>query len=190
MKIATSRETRINKLIHDDCWVKAELINVRFNNGGRIKDFLRITAKNGGFVSITARLNDGRFILTRQCKPVAGMTIESAAGGLEKGERWEEAARRELREETRHVPGRLLLIGDSFYPMSDRVDNRCHLFLAFDCEPFKMRRGCITGEEVQGVEYFFATPAKAIALIKSGMIKDLATVTGIFAHFAMEAGRL
>lgn len=185
MEIARSRKMEVVKVLHDDKWISAQLVDVKFDNGKEIKNFLTLTGKGGGFVSVCARLPNGNFLLTEQCKPVAGLAVESVAGGREGEENWEEAARREMIEEVGYVPGRLSPIGERFYPMSDRADNPCHLFLAFDCEPASETK---SGDEVQGVRRIILTSAEVLYMIASGEISDLATVAGVLGHFLAEKG--
>lgn len=181
MKIATKADIKVLKVIHDDKWVTADVVDVELNNGKAIKNFLRITAKNGGYVMVVPRLKDGRFVLTRQFKPVSGMTIEGIAGSRENNELWDISARRELLEETGYKPGSLQRVGQQFFPLSDRVNNPCHLYLAFDCE---LSNEISAQDEVQGVEHLILTKERVVNLIAGGDIKDLATVAGFYAHLA------
>lgn len=179
MKVATNREIVVREVKHKDKWVTADVVDVKFNNGKEIHNYLRLTA--GGYVSVCARLADGRFLFIRQCRPVSGLKIESAAGSRENGETWLQAACRETIEETGYAPGWIAPVGKYFYPMSDRVNNPCHLFLAFDCRPADKR---LSGDEVQGVQVIICGQSAALEMIRRGEIKDLATVAGIFAHLS------
>ncbi len=181
MKIATTREISVREVKHRDKWVTADVVDVKFDNGREIKNFLRLTSD--GYVSVSARLAGAGnpFLLTRQCKPVAGLTLESVAGGREKGETWMKAACREMIEETGFEPGWIAPVGKYFFPLSDRVNNPCHLFLAFDCRPSKKK---LAGDEVQGVQTYCAGQMRVLEMVRNGEIKDLATVAGIFAHLS------
>jgi len=182
--IATSRTIEVVRVLHDDRWVTADVVDVVFDNGKVIKNFLRITVKNGGYVGVAARLSDGRFLLTRQCKPVAGPSIEFIAGGRNEGESWEAAGIREMIEETGYRPGKVVYLGQ-FLTQTDRVDNPCHLFLAFDC---KVSDEKMAGDEVQGVEHLLVSTAAVMDLIRRGEIKDCPTLAGIMAHLLFERG--
>ena len=187
MAIAESREIVVKKTIHDDSWVRAEVVDVEFDTGKKISDFLLLTGKNGGFVSVCARLSDGRFLLVRQCKPAAGLTIESIAGGRKGDETWEEAAARELLEETGYVAGRMIRVGewDGIFTQTDRIVNPCHLYLGFDCVP---SAETAEGDEVQGVERIILETRHVLDMIRTGLIRDMPTIAGIYAHLLHEKG--
>ena len=187
MEFATDRTIKVQEILHDDKWVKEEIVDVLFNNGKEIRNFLRITSKSGGYIMIIARLVDGRFILTRQCRPVAGMSVEGVAGGREYGEGWIAAGLREMNEEIGYKPNKLVSLGVHFYPLTDRCDNPCHIFLAMDCVPVENR---VKGDEVQGLEAVLVSKKEVLEMIADGRIKDLATLAGILGHLAIEGGQL
>jgi len=61
-------------------------------------------------------------------------TLEIPGGGCDPGEHPAEAARRELREETGFVSKQWVALG-SCTPNPATQNNRCHTFLALDCDP-------------------------------------------------------
>ena len=187
MKIATERTIVRKRLVHDDQWVTATVVDVNFNNGKTISDFLLLEMKGNGHVLVSARLADGRFLFAHQCKPVSGMSIESVAGGCPSGVEHVQTVIEEMVAETGYRPGQLLPINThGFLSQTDRVDNRGHIFLAFDCV---LSEESGEQDEKQGVEPLILTPQEVWQKIESGEIKDLCTLAGIFAHFAHEAGK-
>jgi len=172
----------VRKILHDDKWVQADIIDVDFPNDKKISNFLRLKIKNNGSVSVCARMNDGRFILTRQLRPVAGLSIESVAGGGEKGKSWDKLAVKEMIQETGYSPGKLVRVGN-FYTQGDRMDNKHHLFLAFDCIKSEKK---LPKDEVQDIECIIRTPQEVLDMIKTGEINDMPTIAGIFAHLCYE----
>ena len=185
-RVATHRTIEPVRVVHDDPWITATVANIHFNNGKSISDFLLLKTKGNGFISVSARLKDGRFLFVRQCKPTSGMSIESVAGGCRKGTAHARTALHEMIEETGFQPERLIRLNSrGFLPLTDRVNNRCHLFLALDCIPTKEKR---VQDEKQGVEAYILTPKEVLDHIRKGKIQDLATLAGIFAHFAYKAG--
>lgn len=90
--------------------------------------FYRIESPNG--VLVLALTNDGEIILVRQFRHAIGSsTLEFPAGSIEVGETPEEAAARELLEETGYRAGTLRLLG-SGHIMMNRYSARDFLFLA------------------------------------------------------------
>jgi ADP-ribose pyrophosphatase len=65
---------------------------------------------------------------------IDGPTLEIVGGVCDPGEEPGDSARRELLEETGHVPGRWIPLG-SCSPNPAVQDNQCHFFLALDCIP-------------------------------------------------------
>jgi ADP-ribose pyrophosphatase len=92
----------------------AEVLSSELLHAGRIFEVLRERVRlasgleqelefvrHGGAVAIAARQGDGRLVLVRQYRHATGESlIEVPAGRLEPGEDAEQAARRELEEET------------------------------------------------------------------------------------------
>ena len=77
---------------------------------------------------------DGDLVLVRQYRYAVGEFLwEMPAGHIDAGELPEEAARRELVEETGYYPGRLQKLLD-FYPAPGFTDERMHLFRATELE--------------------------------------------------------
>src|SRR5437763_11391084 len=73
------------------------------------------------YVSVVAVTRQRRLLLVRQYRPaVEGMTLELPSGHVEPGETPEEAARKELLEETGHVADRFELLGE-FSPDTGRL---------------------------------------------------------------------
>lgn len=110
-------------------------------------------------------------LLLRHRRPAVGETLlEMPRGGLEPGERSEDAARRELVEETglRPTDDMLVRLG-SLRPDSGILSTRVEVFLAevsLDAEP-RLRDG---GEGI--LEYRFVGPGEVDTLIASGELTD------------------
>ena len=79
------------------------------------------------YVTIVARLPDGRLPIVRQFRPAVEQdTWELPAGLLESNEDAESAAKRELLEETGAEPGQVVHLG-TLYPDTGRLENRIHI---------------------------------------------------------------
>jgi 8-oxo-dGTP pyrophosphatase MutT (NUDIX family) len=100
------------------------------------------------FVVIVAVTPQGQLLLVRQFRvPVAAVTLELPAGHIDPGETPEQAARRELVEETGYTAETFRLLG-SLSPSVARFTNRMWCFLTLDARP-------VAGAEAQreaGVE--------------------------------------
>ncbi len=183
-KVALTRRIEETKVLHIDEWAKVSLSDVHFDNGNTITDFLLVKIFGNGYVAVCSRLSNGRFLFVRQCRPVSEMSIELIAGGCPDGIIPEEQVLEEMIAETGYKPGRLIRINKfGFFTQNDRIENRCHLFLAFDCVPTSEIR---KQDEKQGVDVIILTPQEVLQKIKNGEIKDIATLAGIFAHFTYE----
>src|SRR5207302_164850 len=80
------------------------------------------------YVSVLAVTRDGTFPLVRQFRPAVEMiTLELPGGHVDEGETPEQAARKELREETGFVANELILLG-AFSPDTGRLSNRMWCF--------------------------------------------------------------
>lgn len=87
------------------------------------------------FVSIVATNREGELLLVRQFRTAAErVTLEIPSGHVEKGETPEEAARKELLEETGHVAESFELIG-TLSPCIGRYQNRLWCYFAKDARP-------------------------------------------------------
>lgn len=91
---------------------------------------IREIVRHGGAIAALARLPDGRFVFVRQYrKAIEKELLEAVAGGLEKGEKPEDCAVREIREETGYGVLSLTKLG-AVYSTPGFTDEILHLFLA------------------------------------------------------------
>ena len=100
------------------------------------------------YVLIFAVTGDGMFPLVRQFRPAVEMvTLELPGGHVDEGESPEEAARKELREETGFIAQDLIALGD-LSPDTGRLGNRMWCFFA----PFVAQNVINTFEAERDVE--------------------------------------
>jgi ADP-ribose pyrophosphatase len=91
--------------------------------------------RTSDYVIVVALTVERRLILVHQYRPVVGaVMLELPAGHVEPGESPEQAARKELLEETGYVAGACELLGD-LTPDPGRLGNRLWCFLAPDAAP-------------------------------------------------------
>ena len=87
------------------------------------------------YVGVIARTRDGRIVLVKQHRPVVGHdVIELPSGHVDPGEAPEQAARRELKEETGLIATDMELLG-VLTPDVGRLTNRMWCYFASDVAP-------------------------------------------------------
>jgi ADP-ribose pyrophosphatase len=127
-----------------------------------------------GAVAIVPVTNDGKVILVRQYRyPVEKVMLEIPAGKLDKGEKPESCALRELEEETGFVARRLEKL-TSYYTAPGFTDEILHVFLASDLEQTEQK---LDGDEFIGVEYYNRDELKV--LLADDSVKDAKTLIGL-----------
>ena len=131
--------------------------------------------ESGGFAAVVPITAGGEVVLVRQWRqPLGAFTLELPSGGVDAGEKPEQAARRELFEETGYRAERLEHLA-SVHTSTGRSTEVCHLFR---CVAVRDERGPRPEptEFIRVVELPFGEAAKGI---KEGAITDAATVLGL-----------
>lgn len=86
------------------------------------------------FVIVVPVTESGEVVMVRQYRNGSeSLSLELPAGGVDPGESFEEAARRELLEETGYGCSRLAPIGQEMYSNPSTHSNKCQMFLAEGC---------------------------------------------------------
>jgi ADP-ribose pyrophosphatase len=142
--------------------------------------------KPADYVAVLASTAQGRVLLVRQFRPVLGLeTLELPSGHLENGETPEEAARRELAEETGYEAEEFELLG-TLHPDVGRLGNKLWCYYAPGASkirsPVQREEGveavlCETGELLRHVGEGKITHAMNLAvLFLAGMKGRLAGI--------------
>jgi ADP-ribose pyrophosphatase len=131
--------------------------------------------RHPGSVCIVPLLDDGRVCLIRNFRVTAGRRLlEIPAGTLEPGEPPDQAAVRELAEETGFQAGRCEKIGE-FFLAPGILDERARLYLASQLAPGPQRL-----EADEQIEICPLSWPEIQLRIRSGEIEDAKTLAGLF----------
>ena len=126
------------------------------------------------YVSILALTNENQVLLVRQFRPaVEEDTLELPSGHVEEGETPEEAARRELLEETGYEAKRLKLLG-ILNPDVGRLSNKLWCFFA----PSVSKRKDVAVED--GIELCWSSIDQLMNLIHEGNFNHALNIAVLF----------
>ncbi len=174
LKLTTHlEETLVSKQdIYRGRMIHLRIDTVRLPDG---KETTREIVEHPGAVAIVAETNDGKLVLVTQYRhPIGQISIEIPAGKLEPGEPIDEAARRELLEETGYRVENLSKVME-FYSTPGFSDEIMHLFVASGLTFEKTQPD--EDEFIDGKDY---TKDEVMNLIQTGQIKDAKTLIGLF----------
>ena len=129
----------------------------------------------GDCVGVVPFLGEDYVVLVRQYRYVQGENHrwEIPTGGVHEGETREEAAQRELTEETGYRAGRLLLIS-SYYTSKSVCDETAHIYIGYDLAPAIARP-----DETEFLERRAFPFEKALRMVLQCDIKDSMSVIGL-----------
>ena len=137
---------------------------------------VREVVEHAPVVAIVALDSRGDVLLVRQFRlPVKQSLLEIPAGGVDSGETAEEAAQRELQEETGQRAGRLERLC-SFFASPGYCDEYMHLYLATGLEP-----SALAADADESIEVVRKPLDEALRLIERGEICDAKTIVGLWA---------
>ncbi len=165
-----------SELIYEGKIVNLYRDDVLLPNGSKgVREYIR----HVGAVCVVPVTGDGMVVMERQFRyPFNDVLTELPAGKLDsKQEDPEEAARRELREETGARAEELIFLGD-YYPTCAYSDEVIHLYLA---------RGITFGERSLDEDEFLNVQLvpleEAVRDVMNGTIKDGKTQTALLKAF-------
>ncbi|MCF6093462.1 NUDIX hydrolase [Microaerobacter geothermalis] len=165
-------KTITSRTIYEGRIISLKLDEVEMPDG-RISS--REIVNHPGAVAIIAITDQDQMVMVKQYrKPLEKTIIEIPAGKLEKGEKPEECALRELQEETGYTAKSLLHIA-SFYTSPGFADEIIHLFWAD-----QLVKGENAPDDGEFVELVEITWDEAKDLLKSGVIIDAKTILALY----------
>jgi 8-oxo-dGTP pyrophosphatase MutT (NUDIX family) len=157
---------------------EVERIRARSPRTGRSHDFFGIDASD--WVNVIPLTPDGRVVMVRQFRHGAGLvTLETPGGMVDPGESPEQAAARELLEETGYRAESLVPLG-SVNPNPALFGNRLHAFFARDARRVTEIAG---GETEETVVELLALPALRERVLEGEV--DHALVVAAFSLFEL-----
>jgi ADP-ribose pyrophosphatase len=161
--------------------VRVEVQDVELENGQKA---YREVVRHKGAVAVLAQKPDGRFVLVKQFRTGSRQVMtEVIAGILEPGEQPEEAARREVREETGYEVRRLVRMAQ-VYPTPGYVDERIQLYFA----ELGAEQGAHDRDWDERLDVVELTAAEITELIRHGSLEDAKTLAA-WSLYAAGAGR-
>ena len=117
----------------EEKWFPVRKDVVQLPSGKIIDDYFVWEAPH--IVEIVAVNKDGRYVMVRQYRhALSSIMLQFPAGAVDTGETLEQAARRELEEETGYICGKLIHLG-TVAPYATKMTGLADIFLAFDAVP-------------------------------------------------------
>ena len=155
---------------------EGRIMNVRLDTiemaDGRVAE--REVVEHAEVVAIVPVDTDRNVILVRQYRlPARDVLLEVPAGGVDEGEFVDEAAQRELREETGYRAAVLERLG-GFYVSPGYVTEFIHVFLAMD-----LTEDPLDGDADEEIDVVHMSLAEAVRLTETGKIKDGKSIIGL-----------
>lgn len=151
---------------------------------GRAHDFFVLESSD--WVNVIPLTPEGQVVLVRQWRHgTRSLTLEVPGGLLESSDSPEEAARRELLEETGFRAEKMLYLG-FVEPNPAFLNNRCHTFLAKDVQ----RVSELNQDEKEDIEVLLKPLAQIPRLIRDGIISHSLVVAAFYRLFMEKELRL
>lgn len=169
-------ETVGERTVHDG-YGTVVVETVRTPDGDLVE---REVVRHADAVAVVAVTDRDEVLLLRQYRqPLRGHLLEIPAGKMDvDGESPEDAARRELIEETGHDAAELTHLV-TFYNSAGWCTERTHTFLARRLRPVRPPDGYVAGAEEAVMEIVPFTFDDAIEAARSGQLSDGKTVVGL-----------
>ncbi|HWR93423.1 MAG TPA: NUDIX hydrolase [Desulfobacterales bacterium] len=135
--------------------------------------------ESGNWVNVIPVTPEREVVLIRQYRHgTREVTLEIPGGIIEPGDSPQEAARRELQEETGYEAGEMIGLG-FVHPNPAFLDNRCYTFIAWNAR----QTGPQTQDEKEDIEVLLKPLSEIPALIREGKITHSLVVAAFYRLF-------
>ena len=166
-------KTLSSQPIYEGRAVNLRVDTVRMPSG---RETTREIVEHSDCVAIIAIDADDNVLLVRQFRKAGEKELlEIPAGGIEPGEEPIECVRRELREETGYLPGKVERLG-GFYSAPGYCTEYLHLYLATELTPSPLQ-----AEDTEEITLVRVPINQVSSLITSDSICDAKSIAGLFA---------
>lgn len=174
-------KTVSSRVIFEGLAVRLRVDTVRKASG---HEAVREIVEHDDCVAIIAVDADGKVLLVNQYRKAAEKELlEIPAGGIDAGEDAETAVRREMREETGYLPGRMERLG-GFYSAPGYCTEYLHLYLATDLTPSPL-----FAEDTESITMVRVPVNRIRRLIASGSICDAKSIAGLLTYLEYRKAR-
>jgi ADP-ribose pyrophosphatase len=165
-------KTISSKMIYDGRAVKLRVDTVQMPDG---RETTREIVEHSECIAVVAVDEKDNVLLVRQYRtPIEKELLEIPAGGIDTGEKPEEAVRREMQEETGFLPRKLVRLG-GFYSAPGFCTEYLHLYLATDFMPSRLH-----AEDTDEISLVRVAVKEIPALLTSGKIEDAKSIAGLY----------
>jgi ADP-ribose pyrophosphatase len=165
-------KTISSKVIYSGRAVNLKVDTVQMPDGRKTT---REIVEHAECIAVVAVDKKDNVLLVKQYRsPVKKELLEIPAGGIDAGEKPEEAVRREMQEETGFLPRKLVKLG-GFYSAPGFCTEYLHLHLATD-----LIKSQLFAEDTEGIRLERVPVREIPALLASGKIEDAKSIAGLY----------
>jgi len=174
----TGEETLSSRRLYEGAVVRLRVDRVRLPSG---REAVREVVEHSGAVTIVAVNAEGEVLLVRQYRhPTGRSLLELPAGTLEKDEKPEACAARELEEETGFRAGRVQRLG-GFFLAPGYSTEYIQAYLATDLEP-----GSAGGDEDEDIQVLALPLAEVLRMVETGELEDAKSLASLLLYLRLE----